>query len=78
MAGRPATLPDIDTFAGAIGAEIRRRRERKRLSVPDVAAAVGSLPSSWYQWERGLHLPLERLPAIAKALGCSPRDLMPR
>jgi transcriptional regulator with XRE-family HTH domain len=63
---------------GRIGAEIRRRRERKKLSVQQAADAAGVLAPSWYQWESGRHIPLDRLPAIAYALHCKARDLIPR
>ena len=75
---RPSKPPNVKTFMGRIGAEIRRRRARKKLSVQQAADAAGVLAPSWYQWESGRHLPLERLPAIARALGCTPRDLIPR
>lgn len=34
--------------------------------------------TTWYRWEKGASLPrLDRLPAIAAALACSPRALIP-
>lgn len=77
MAGRPAHDPDTSTFLGQIGAEIRRRRERKKLSVADAAAAAGVPAPTWYRWEAGKGLTLERLPAVAEALGCKVRQLLP-
>jgi transcriptional regulator with XRE-family HTH domain len=76
--GRPSKPQDTKTFAGRIGAEIRRRRERKKLSVEEAAAKAKAPPPTWYHWEMGRHLPLDRLPAIAAALACKPRDLLPR
>ena len=69
---------DKKTFAGRIGAEIRGRRERKKLTVEQAAMAAGAPTPTWYHWEIGRHLPLDRLPAIAKSLGCTVRDLIPR
>lgn len=74
---RPSKPPDTKTFTGRIGAEIRRRRLRKKMTVEQAAAAAGAPSPTWYHWESGKNLPLDRLPAIAKALGCRPRDLVP-
>lgn len=77
MVGRPAHEPDTSTFLGKIGAEIRRRRERKKLSVTEAAKAAGVPALYWYRWESGKHLRLESLPAIAEALGCKAKALLP-
>lgn len=74
---RPNEPIDETTFVGRIAGEIRRRRERKKLSVDDAAAAAGASVQTWYHWEKGRHLPLDRLPAIAAALGCRVRALIP-
>lgn len=75
---RQAKEPDTSTFVGRIASEIRRRRVRKKLSVEEAAAAAGAPVQTWYHWEQGKTLPLERLPAIAAAVGCRVRDLIPR
>lgn len=74
---RPPSTIDETTFVGQIAANIRRRRERKKLSVEDAAAAADAPVQTWYHWEKGRHLPLDRLPAIAHALGCKVRALIP-
>jgi transcriptional regulator with XRE-family HTH domain len=74
---RPSKQQDLKTFVGRIGAEIRRRREERKLTVEQAAAKAGAPVPTWYHWESGSHLPLDRLPAIAKALRCTPRDLIP-
>jgi transcriptional regulator with XRE-family HTH domain len=76
--GRLAKEPDTSTFVGQIAAEIRRRREKKKLLVAETAAAAGVPVQTWYHWEQAHSLPLDRLPAIAAALGCKPRDLVPK
>lgn len=76
MARPPSTIDD-STFVGQIAAEIRRRREKKKLSVEEAAAKAGAPTPTWYNWEKGRHLPLDRLPAIATALGCKVRVLIP-
>lgn len=68
---------DTSTFTGQIAAEIRRRRERKKLSVADAAEAAGVPAQTWYHWEQAHSLPLDRLPAIAAALGCKVRQIIP-
>ncbi len=75
---RAAKQSDQRTFVGRIAAEIRRRREKKKLLVIQAAAAAGVPVQTWYHWEQGKVLPLKALPAIAAAVGCTPRDLVPR
>ena len=75
--GRVAKEPDVTTFVGRIAAEIRRRRLRKKLNVEQAAAAAGVPAQTWYHWEQAHSLPLASLPAIAAAVGCTPRDLVP-
>lgn len=74
---RPANPQDQSTIHGQVGAAIRRRRLRKKLSVDQVATSAGVPPKTWYNWESGRGLALERLPAIAQALDCTPKDLVP-
>jgi len=74
---RPANPTNQSTYAGQVGARIRDRRERMRLSVEEAAAAAGVAAPTWYHWESGLRSPMDRLPAIAAALGCKPRALLP-
>jgi transcriptional regulator with XRE-family HTH domain len=75
---RPTKDPDLTTFVGRFGAELRRRRERKKLSVEETAAAAGVPAPTWYAWESGRYAPgLDKLPAIAAALSCSARQLIP-
>ena len=73
---RPAK-PQASTFAGQIGALVRARRLRKRLSVEAAAEAAGATASVWYAWEHGRSMRLEALPRIAAALGCRARQLLP-
>ncbi len=75
---RPPKDLDQSTFIGQVGARIRARRVRRKLSVEEAAAAAGAAVPSWYHWECGTRLRLESLPAIAAALGCQPRALLPQ
>ena len=75
---RPSKPIDTTTFSGRIAAEVRRRRERKKLTVQEAAARADVPASTWYTWEQGRHLALDCLPRIAAALGCQERDLVPK
>lgn len=74
---RPAKEQDTGTLAGQIGAIIRSKRLRARLSVEEAATKAGCPAPTWYNWEAGRHLRLDRLPQIAQALGCKLRTLLP-
>ena len=76
--GRTPKEPDETTFIGRVAAEIRRRRVKRKLRVEQAAAAAGVPASTWYRRENGRGLTLESLPAIAAALGCQARDLVPK
>lgn len=73
---RPTQDVDTSTFVGQVSAEIRRRRLKKFPRAEDAAAAAGVPAKSWYRWESG-RANLAALPIIAKALRCSPRQLLP-
>ena len=75
---RKPNEPDLTKFLGRVAAEIRRRREKRKMSVLDAASAAGMPAPTWYRWEQGKGLPLDALPAIAETLGCLERDLLPR
>lgn len=77
MAGRPAKEPDETTFVGKIAAGIRRRRRKQYASAEAAALAAGVPVQTWYHWEQGRSLPLDRLPLIAQTLNCKPRALLP-
>jgi transcriptional regulator with XRE-family HTH domain len=68
---------DPKTYAEQIGARIRRFREKKGLPQSSVAIRAGIATASWCDYEKGRQMPLNRLPAVARALGCKPRALLP-
>lgn len=77
-AGRPRAEVDESTYAGRFAAGLRRRRDKAGLLLADVAREVNVATVTVYQWEAGSRSPrIEDLPALAKALGCSVRALMP-
>lgn len=55
---------------------IRVRRKAAGMTLEDLAAAVGCTLQAVSCWERGQTLPTaDRLPQLARALGCSIDDL---
>jgi hypothetical protein len=74
---RPTKEPDTSSFTGQVAAEIRRRRMKKFPTAESAAAAAKVPTQTWYHWEQGTRLPLKALPIAARALGCSPRQLIP-
>ncbi len=73
--------PDLTTYRGRFAARLRELRGDK-----DVAAVLKSLEKSrhgigratYYNWEAAAtDPPLNALPALAKALGCTVHDLFP-
>ena len=75
--GRPPKPLKLKTFSGQVAARVRELRAKRKLSVPEAAAAAGVPPSTWYRWENAAEIRLDALPAIAKALGTTPRQLLP-
>ena len=61
-----------------VGERIRRRREELRLSQAEIARRVGTTPQAISLWELGeRRIRAEFLERLARALECSPRDLLP-
>lgn len=61
-----------------LAAAIRERRGRRNRSTSEAATAAGCSEVAWRKWEAGERWPgPESLAAIARALGCRPRDLLP-
>lgn len=75
--GRPQKPVESDTFAASIGRLIRATREKKGLSVEACAAAAEVSPPTWYHFESGRSIGLDKLPRIAAALGVKVRAIIP-
>lgn len=60
-----------------IGDKIKRLREEKGLSQVDLANLIGESKQTIWKYENGIvtNIPLPKVEAIAKALGCSPEFL---
>lgn len=62
-----------DNAAKEVGRRLRRERERRCLSVADVADRAGCTTTDVYRWELGYHEPRAgTLIKLARAVGCSP------
>lgn len=61
-----------------IGKAIKARRKELKMSVEELAKAIGKDRSTIYRYERGdiEHIPMELLMPIAKALKTSPKHLV--
>jgi transcriptional regulator with XRE-family HTH domain len=78
MAGRPPKEIDTGTFAGALGANVRAARVRRKMRAADLAAAIGRPVKTLWDWEVGRGtIPAQDLAAIAAALRCSVPSLLP-
>lgn len=75
--GRPLADVDQRDLPGQVGAKIRARRLKLKLSVDEAARRAGVSQPGWYHWEKGEALPLARLRDIARALKCTMRSLLP-
>ena len=61
-----------------IGEKIRALRKAKRMTLEELAAAIGTSKQNVHRYERGMisNIPSDKIVAIAKALGTSPAALM--
>jgi hypothetical protein len=73
-----------DSFRHLVAARIRERRLELQLRAEEAALRVSNHlgrpvnVQTWYHWEKAEHpFDIDTLPAIAKALGWSPRELLP-
>ncbi len=76
----PDTEPqpvDSDAFLVGIGNIIRETRKRKGLSVEHCATAANVAAPTWYHFESGRSIGLDKLPHIAAALGVKVAKLIP-
>jgi transcriptional regulator with XRE-family HTH domain len=74
---RPLNAIDESDLPGQVGARIRARRLKLKLSVEEAAERAGVSTPGWYHWEKGERMPLSALRTAAEALGCKMRSLLP-
>lgn len=76
--GREPKKVSDKTYSGRLAIRIRELREAKGLDVRTVAKALKVYPLTIYRWEDGTReMSNDYLPALAKVLGVSVRELMP-
>ena len=75
--GRPSKPVEEDPFAAGIGRIIRETRDRKGLTVEHCETAANVAVPTWYHFERGRSIGLDKLPHIAAALGVKVAKLIP-
>jgi transcriptional regulator with XRE-family HTH domain len=76
MSAKPR-LPPLTTFAAAVGAVVRARRERAGFSQADIAGKLGMFQTQWSRYETGRAvMTVEHLAALASILGVSPSSLL--
>jgi DNA-binding XRE family transcriptional regulator len=68
---------DSDAFLAAVGALIRETRVSKGLSAVQCAKAANVARPTWYHFESGRSIGLDKLPHIAAALGVKVGKLIP-
>lgn len=76
--GRPIAETNLTTFAGQIGARIRELRVKADLTADQCAEIAEVAKSTWYHFERGRSIGLDKLPSIALALKVKTRELIPK
>ena len=69
---------DTTTYTGRFAERLRTLREKKRLTVDELAVKSGISERTLFSWEGAERSPsIEQLPQLASALGVSVRTLMP-
>lgn len=71
------------TYSGRLATRLRQLREKKKLTVDAMVAAVNKAGypisvQTYYGWENGKRQPnFDAVPALAESLGVTCRNLMP-
>lgn len=69
---------DSDSYAGKVALRLRDLREKKGLSVEQLAENSGIPKQTLYNWEGATRLPsMDKLSVLAEALGVSVQKLFP-
>lgn len=77
--GRSTSAEDLSTYSGRLGKRMRKRREDLAMSVKEFADALDVQIPTVYHWESGRNpVPMDSLPAIAKALKTTIHELLPK
>jgi DNA-binding transcriptional regulator YiaG len=76
---RPRKEVDTSTYAGRFAVQIKTIREKRKLTIDEVAAQSEIPISTLYSWEQGIKEPtISRLPILAQVFGTTVNKLMPQ
>ncbi len=78
MNARPRKEIDTTTYEGRFAARLKMLREKKKMTVEELAEKTGIPRSTLFAWESMGRSPInEDLAKLAEGLGTSVRNLMP-
>jgi len=79
MSPKPRKEVDTSTYTGRFAVRLRALREKRGMSVEQLAEASGVPRTTIYNWESGTYKAVidDPLVAVAEAIGVTVRTLMP-
>ena len=78
MSARPRKEIDLSTYEGRFAARLKELREKRKLTVDELAEKTGFSRQVLYDWESTKSSPpVKSLPKLAEAFGVSIRSLLP-
>ena len=79
MTPRPRKEADLSTYTGRFAERLRMLREKKKMTVEELAAVLKVQPIAVYKWEQGTRSPhISDLPAIAEVFKIKKvKDVLP-
>jgi transcriptional regulator with XRE-family HTH domain len=76
---RPRKEVDTSTYAGRFAVQLKAIREKKKLTIKDVAEQSGIPTTTIYAWEEGRNTPtVEKLAVLSQTFSISVPKLMPQ
>jgi len=78
MSARPRKEIDLSTYEGRFAARLKELREKRKLTVEELAEKSGIPDKTLYRWESAGSAPtIDRFPELAQALKIKVRNLLP-
>ena len=79
MSPRARKEVDVSTYGGRFAVRLKTLREKKKMTVEQLAEASGVPRTTLYNWESGTYKAVidDPLVAVAEAIGVTVRTLMP-
>jgi transcriptional regulator with XRE-family HTH domain len=76
---RPRKEVDTSTYAGRFAVQLKAIREKRKLTIKDVAEQSGIPVTTIYNWEEGIKQPkFEQFPKLAEVFHVAVPKLMPQ